>query len=280
MEVSHCGLIIDVCMNIGDGVTWCTVIEGLWDAVAESALGDRHWQQLMQATNAKERGSHLESIFIGSEDIRNQLPEDSKRFDGICFDFKELTDWEGEAAQMATNAVQVSANIGIAFTSARKRLELSISETKRLAFHAAFLLCGGLARLVGFPLERQPVQLRSSLVQSCLTTVAQLNGLFDDEDGLIPPRKVRSGCTVKKENMWTLTWLCDCKCGSFVEDPWFLEAGHGALQSNPRLSKAVVALCGTQSWWTTKPVVLAVWKTGMGIRKCAEGLLQEGGTRL
>ncbi len=32
--------------------------------------------------------SHLESIFIGSEDIRNQLPEDSKRFDGIDTDFK------------------------------------------------------------------------------------------------------------------------------------------------------------------------------------------------
>ena len=34
--------------------------------------------------------SHLESIFIGSEDIRKQLPEDSKRFDGIDSDFKEL----------------------------------------------------------------------------------------------------------------------------------------------------------------------------------------------
>lgn len=34
--------------------------------------------------------SHLESIFIGSEDIRNQLPEDSKRFDGIDTDFKVL----------------------------------------------------------------------------------------------------------------------------------------------------------------------------------------------
>ena len=34
--------------------------------------------------------SHLESIFIGSEDIRNQLPEDSKRFDGIDVDFKVL----------------------------------------------------------------------------------------------------------------------------------------------------------------------------------------------
>lgn len=32
--------------------------------------------------------SHLESIFIGSEDIRNQLPDDSKRFDGIDNDFK------------------------------------------------------------------------------------------------------------------------------------------------------------------------------------------------
>ena len=32
--------------------------------------------------------SHLESIFIGSEDIRNQLPADSKRFDGIDKDFK------------------------------------------------------------------------------------------------------------------------------------------------------------------------------------------------
>lgn len=32
--------------------------------------------------------SHLESIFIGSEDIRKQLPEDSKRFDGIDNDFK------------------------------------------------------------------------------------------------------------------------------------------------------------------------------------------------
>lgn len=32
--------------------------------------------------------SHLESIFIGSEDIRNQLPEDSERFDKIDRDFK------------------------------------------------------------------------------------------------------------------------------------------------------------------------------------------------
>lgn len=31
---------------------------------------------------------HLESIFIGSEDIRSQLPEDSKRFENIDGKFK------------------------------------------------------------------------------------------------------------------------------------------------------------------------------------------------
>ena len=34
--------------------------------------------------------SHLESIFIGSEDIRKQLPVDSQRFDDIDEEFKAL----------------------------------------------------------------------------------------------------------------------------------------------------------------------------------------------
>ena len=34
--------------------------------------------------------SHLESIFIGSEDIRAQLPEHSKQFDTIDSDFKVI----------------------------------------------------------------------------------------------------------------------------------------------------------------------------------------------
>lgn len=34
--------------------------------------------------------SHLESIFIGSEDIRAQLPQHSKEFDSIDSDFKVI----------------------------------------------------------------------------------------------------------------------------------------------------------------------------------------------
>ena len=52
--------------------------------------------------------SHLESIFIGSEDIRNQLPDDSKRFDGIDFDFKELMG----AAVKTPNVIEATCKAG------------------------------------------------------------------------------------------------------------------------------------------------------------------------
>lgn len=42
------------------------------------------WQDVQKKWQA------LESIFVGSADIRVQLPEDSKRFDGINVDFQDL----------------------------------------------------------------------------------------------------------------------------------------------------------------------------------------------
>lgn len=54
------------------------------------------WQQKLSTADSvisiwfevQRTWSHLESIFIGSEDIRAQLPEDSRRFDGIDLQFK------------------------------------------------------------------------------------------------------------------------------------------------------------------------------------------------
>lgn len=54
------------------------------------------WQQKLSTADSvisiwfevQRTWSHLESIFIGSEDIRAQLPEDSKRFDDIDLEFK------------------------------------------------------------------------------------------------------------------------------------------------------------------------------------------------
>jgi len=54
------------------------------------------WQQKLSTADSvisiwfevQRTWSHLESIFIGSEDIRSQLPEDSRQFDSIDKDFK------------------------------------------------------------------------------------------------------------------------------------------------------------------------------------------------
>lgn len=57
------------------------------------------WQQKLSTADAvisiwfevQRTWSHLESIFVGSEDIRAQLPEDSQRFDHIDREFKVAT---------------------------------------------------------------------------------------------------------------------------------------------------------------------------------------------
>ena len=82
--------------------------------------------------------SHLESIFIGSEDIRKQLPVDSQRFDDIDAEFKKLM------VKMAkTTNVVIATNVdGLAEQLEGLQGQLSLCEkalaeyleTKRLAF--------------------------------------------------------------------------------------------------------------------------------------------------
>ena len=82
--------------------------------------------------------SHLESIFIGSEDIRKQLPLDSKRFDEIDTDFKKMMT---EMAK-ATNVIKATNIPGLAEKLEVIQAKLSLCEkalaeyleTKRLAF--------------------------------------------------------------------------------------------------------------------------------------------------
>ena len=82
--------------------------------------------------------SHLESIFIGSEDIRAQLPEHSKQFDTIDADFKVLM----KEAEKTPNVVKATNRKGLyeELEDIQKRLAIcekalaDYLETKRLAF--------------------------------------------------------------------------------------------------------------------------------------------------
>lgn len=82
--------------------------------------------------------THLESIFMSSEDIRKQLPEDSQRFDEIDTDFKVLM----EEMAKVPNVVESTNREGLLgnLDSLQKKLILCEKalavylETKRLAF--------------------------------------------------------------------------------------------------------------------------------------------------
>ena len=89
-----------------------------------------HWQTLLRTVDdtlriwlvVSKSWASLESIFLASADIRSQLPEDTKRFEGIDSDFKELM----KDAATESNCVNVCSIEGRyeALKGMRERLEL------------------------------------------------------------------------------------------------------------------------------------------------------------
>ncbi|XP_058960986.2 dynein beta chain, ciliary-like [Pocillopora verrucosa] len=215
--------------------------------------------------------SHLESIFIGSEDIRNQLPEDSKRFDGIDVDFKELMK---EAAEIP-NVVNCCNREGLyeKLENLQERLSLcekalaEYLETKRLAF-PRFYFVSSADLLDILSKGNQPIEVSRHL-SKLFDNMAKLK-FVDDEDG--NPTKEAVGMYSKEGEYVDFNKPCDC---SGQVEVW-LNRVMDAMRATVRheLSEAVVsyeekprdqwlfdypaqvALCGTQIWWTTE-VVLA-----------------------
>ncbi|NXL59531.1 DYH17 protein, partial [Chordeiles acutipennis] len=104
------------------------------------------WQQKLSTADSvisiwfevQRTWSHLESIFISSEDIRSQLPEESKHFDAIDQDFKELM----ANAVKTPSVIEATNKPGLynKLEALQKRLAIcekalaEYLETKRLAF--------------------------------------------------------------------------------------------------------------------------------------------------
>ncbi|XP_041076181.1 dynein heavy chain 17, axonemal-like [Polyodon spathula] len=233
------------------------------------------WQQKLSTADSvisiwfevQRTWTHLESIFIGSEDIRSQLPEDSKRFDGIDKDFKEIM----ADAVKTPNVVEATNKPGL--FEKLEHLESSLAlcekalaeylETKRLAF-PRFYFVSSADLLDILSNGNNPVEVSKHLSK----LFDSMSDLEFKKDADNKPLKIGLGM-YSKENEY-VQFEAECDCSGQVEH-WLtrvLEAMCCTLRNV--MGDAVVtyeekprevwvfdypaqpALTSTQIWWTTE----------------------------
>ncbi|XP_041519985.1 dynein heavy chain 9, axonemal [Microtus oregoni] len=211
--------------------------------------------------------SHLESIFIGSEDIRAQLPQDSKRFEGIDSDFRKLAC----DVEKTPNVVEATNRPGLydKLEDLQSRLclcEKALAEyldTKRLAFpRFYFLSSSDLLDILSNGTAPQQVQRHLSKL---FDNMAKMQFQLDASEN---PTKTSLGMYSKEEEYVAFSEPCDC---SGQVEIWLNHVlRHMKATVRHEMTEAVtayeeksreqwlfdypaqVALTCTQIWWTTE----------------------------
>lgn len=153
--------------------------------------------------------SYLESIFIGSEDIRSQLPEDSKRFQKVDKDFKDVLSEMLKTLNIvkATNKPGVYEKLeGILtdLTLCEKALN-DYLETKRLAF-PRFYFVSSADLLDILSNGNQP-----DLIQRHLTKLFDsLAKLVFVQEGGKNTKKAKAMISKENEEVVPFSYVCDC----------------------------------------------------------------------
>ncbi|XP_053308775.1 dynein axonemal heavy chain 9 [Spea bombifrons] len=211
--------------------------------------------------------SHLESIFIGSDDIRSQLPEDSKRFEGIDGDFKELAN----DANGTPNVVEATNKPGLyeKLEDIQERLSLcekalaEYLDTKRLAFPRFYFISA--ADLLDILSNGTNPQLVMRHLSKLFDNMAKMKFEGDSSEG---QSKMGLGMYSKEDEYVSFNEPCDC---SGQVETWLnrvldsmratvrheMTEAVTAYEEKPREQwlfdyPAQVALTCTQIWWTTE----------------------------
>ncbi|XP_045680245.1 dynein axonemal heavy chain 9 isoform X1 [Phyllostomus hastatus] len=244
------------------------------------------WQKKLSTADAvismwfdvQQTWSHLESIFIGSEDIRAQLPQDSERFEGIDIDFKELAYY----AQKTPNVVEATNKSGLyeQLEDIQSRLHLcekalaEYLDTKRLAFpRFYFLSSSDLLDILSN--GTAPLQVQHHL-SKLFDNMAKMQFHLDTSE---KPTKISLGMYSKENEYVAFSKPCDC---SGQVEIWLnhvlvhmkatirheMAEGVTAYEEKPREQwlfdyPAQVALTCTQIWWTME--------VGMAFARLEEG---------
>ncbi|XP_069504355.1 dynein axonemal heavy chain 11 [Ambystoma mexicanum] len=209
--------------------------------------------------------SHLESIFTVSEDIRNQLPDDSKRFDAINAIFKELM---YETAKIK-NVLEATTRPGLyekleALLHRLSLCEKALSDylaTKRLAFPRFYFVSS--ADLLDILSKGTCPQKVTHHLVKLFDNIAGLKFKGADRES----KNIAIGMYSKE--MEYVNFHKDCKCIGQVES-WLkrleetmcetvrhqITEAVAAHEEKPREQwlfdyPAQVALTGSQIWWAT-----------------------------
>uniref|UniRef100_A0A8C9JNR1 Dynein axonemal heavy chain 17 n=1 Tax=Panthera tigris altaica TaxID=74533 RepID=A0A8C9JNR1_PANTA len=209
------------------------------------------WQQKLSTADSvisiwfevQRTWSHLESIFIGSEDIRAQLPEDSRRFDGIDMQFKALM----EEAVKTPNVVEATNKPGLYDKLENLKKSLAVCEkalaeyleTKRLAF-PRFYFVSSADLLDILSNGNNPVEVGRHLAK-LFDSLCKLEFRLDDDR---KPLKVGLGMHSKEDEYVHFDQECD------------LSGQVSALAPREGVGGGPVcfqiALTCTQIWWATE----------------------------
>ncbi|XP_006154552.1 dynein heavy chain 11, axonemal [Tupaia chinensis] len=209
--------------------------------------------------------SHLESIFVCSEDIRIQLGEDARRFDGVDAEFKELMFKTAKIknvleATCRPNLYEKLKDLQYRLSFCEKALAEYL-ETKRVAF-PRFYFISSVDLLDILSKGAQPKQVTRHLAK-LFDSLADLQ--FDDNHDVSAHRAV--GMYSKEKEY--VPFQAECECIGHVET--WLQQLEQAMQETVRHSiteaiaayedkprelwifdfPAQVALTSSQIWWTT-----------------------------
>ncbi|XP_066093696.1 dynein axonemal heavy chain 17 isoform X2 [Saccopteryx bilineata] len=233
------------------------------------------WQQKLSTADSvisiwfevQRTWSHLESIFVGSEDIRAQLPEDSKSFDDIDMEFKALM----EDAVKTPNVVEATNKPDLynKLEDLKKRLAMcekalaEYLETKRLAF-PRFYFVSSADLLDILSNGNDPVEVSrhlSKLFDSLCKLKFQLDanekplkfglGMYSKEDEYMDFDRE---CDLSGQVEVWLNRVLDRMCATLRHE---IPEAVVTYEEKPREQwifdyPAQVALTCTQIWWTTE----------------------------
>ncbi|KAJ3023806.1 hypothetical protein HKX48_000940 [Thoreauomyces humboldtii] len=233
------------------------------------------WQNVLSTVDSvitlwlevQQTWSHLENIFMGSEDIRAQLPEDSKRFDNIDAAYKDLM----KEASKTPNCVEVCTKEGLFDRLEKLQGQLALCEkslaeyleTKRLAFPRFYFVSAS---------DLLDILAKGNMPQA---VSVHLGKLFDSLASLEFHKGPNGEVTKTAVGMYSredeyVQFFEPCECTGPVEvwlnrlvDMMRKTLRHSlgdsvtAYEEKPREQwifdyPAQITLAGTQIWWTTE----------------------------